>query len=207
MSNTLEGKRKDSLLYNFPKVMSYFSQALDEIGKNEHIFEVGAYRGGASAEFLRLRDMKGGNNQLIIVDPYMVEGLSKFDPPKETMDSMLAKVEPYKNWTFYQQMSDEFFNNVKLSPLIFGDNKIGAALLDGDHTPEGECRDISNTIPCLGEKFLVVVDDIHCGPQYPEGLGIVTDHIYKVFKDCYIRTVDHGLVQQAYIWKGFRPRD
>lgn len=205
---TIQNVNLDSpFLFNNKNIQLYLDRAMDAIIHENSIFmEIGAFAGQSAKLWIDSLEASFLDCPLVIVDPYS-PGAANNQDSYLVMERMLDIVKKYPSSSVYRLYSDDFFKIAKGLIIPYRDKKIplpgnvSFALVDGDHTPAGEIRDIRSTAELLSEKAFVVVDDVHVA------LDEIRHTVEDVFKGSSAYLWTYGLtdIQQCYIWKGIEP--
>lgn len=195
-------------LHNYKNIQSYLDRCIDQFNRDAIFFEIGAFAGQSAKLWIESLEAAFCDSPLVIVDPYS-PGSANNQDSYLVMSKMLDVIKNYQSSHFYRLYSDHFFkiaNSLKIPYrdriLPFG--QISFALIDGDHTPIGEIRDIEGVAPFLAEKAFVVIDDVHVA------LSQIREKVFNLFPGAGIYLWSHEVsdIQQCYIWKGIEvPKD
>lgn len=189
-------------LYNHEFIKKAAARVFEDFDEHSMAFEIGAFAGKSVEMWLELMNENSLSNPMVVVDPYSISSVNNLDCG-EFVNCLYETMKAHDQCFFFRQYSDDFFRIAgnlmipkKRNIQPFGE--IQFALVDGDHAPQVQARDISNTHKYTGDRYFVVCDDIHFDFE-----GI-SDHIEDTFKEAEIRYWRGGPlnIAQAYIWCG-----
>lgn len=173
---------KKSILRNWEKILVTAQRGLREMGFLDCVLEIGCFAGGGLRQWSEYLSDLGHPGMVYGVDPfnddphyswksnfpYQYDGQALRESCLEVAASSAGRVKliEKKSQVFWEEDADD----------LFGSNKIGLCIVDGDHDKPVALNDLTQAIQYLSKYGMIIVDDVTESQIRDEVVALASRH-------------------------------